>query len=227
MSTNNLLYVVTWGKPALITFHTGAIPMPENTEKTLKIRFRFPGGEEFEAEGTLEFIEKQRNYFLDLIGKQPKKSTSPIPASLRENHAILSATAPAPALPAQPEIKNSTPVQEVFPAKRLWETLLKEEGGEIVLRRKMRLEPQEAALLLLAGARVLLNHAECKALSLSQMLQKSGFTNAGRLDRLLQTEASNGYLQSEGVKRGRVYRLTNAGFARAFVLAEKLAGEFL
>lgn len=198
--------------------------MPEDAEKTLKIRFRFPGGEEFEAEGTLEFIEKQRNYFLDLIGKQPKKSTAPIPAATRIPNPAQAAPFVPQATPVAPE---ATPVQEAFPAKRLWETLLKEDGGEVILRRKMRLEPQEAALLLLAGARVLLNQAECKALSLSQMLQKSGFTSAGRLDRLLQQEANNGYLQSEGVKRGRVYRLTNAGFARAFVLAEKLAGEFL
>lgn len=223
MSINNLLYVITWGKPALITFHTGAIPMPEDAEKTLKIRFRFPGGEEFEAEGTLEFIEKQRNYFLDLIGKQPKKSTAPTPAARIPNTAPAATFVPqaAPVPPAK------TPVQEAFPAKRLWETLLKEEGGEVILRRKMRLAPQEAALLLLAGVRALLNQSECKALTLSQMLQKSGFTNAGRLDRLLQQEANNGYLESEGVKRGRVYRLTNAGFARAFVLAEKLAGELL
>lgn len=226
MSINNLLYVITWGKPALITFDTGAIPMPEDAEKTLKIRFRFPGGEEFEAEGTLEFIEKQRNYFLDLIGKQPKKSTAPAPAAAKiPNIAPAALFTPAPQ--AAPVSPATTPVQEAFPAKRLWETLLKEEGGEVILRRKMRLEPQEAALLLLAGARVLLNQAECKALSLSQMLQKSGFTNAGRLDRLLQQEANNGYVQSEGIKRGRVYRLTNAGFARAFVLAEKLAGELL
>lgn len=226
MSINNLLYVITWGQPTLITFYTGVVPMPEDAPKTLKIRFRFPGGEEFEAEGTLEFIEKQRNYFLDLIGKQPQK-VSAFDTNVREIHTAPKSVEPIPAAPSGPVPPASTPVQEAFPAKRLWETLLKEERGEVILRRKMRLTPQEAALLLLAGARVLLNKVECKALSLSQMLQKSGFTDAGRLDRLLQQEADNGYLQSEGVKRGRVYRLTNAGFARAFVLAEKLAGEFL
>lgn len=189
--------------------------MTEETEKNLKIRLRFSGGEEFEAQGTLEFIERQRNYFLNLIGKQSHRapsSAAPIPE-------------PQPAAPAAPA--GTTAVQEAFPTKRIWEKLFKAEGDEVLLRRKMRLEPQEAALLLLAAARVLLNQPECKALGLSQMLQKSGFTNAGRLDRLLQQEAANGYLESDGVKRGRVYRLTNAGFARAFVLAEKLAGELL
>lgn len=189
--------------------------MAEETEKTLKIRFRFPGGEEFEAQGTLEFIEKQRNYFLGLIGKHPKPTPTPTPPAI--------APAPEKAITQPP----ASPAQEAFPAKRLWEKLFKEEGDEVILRRKMRLEPQEAALLLLAAARVLLSQPECKALALSQMLQKSGFTNAGRLDRLLQQEAANGYLESDGIKRGRVYRLTNAGFARAFVLAEKLAGELL
>lgn len=203
--------------------------MANEDEKTFKIRFRFPAGEEFEAQGTLEFIERQRNYFLDLIGKQKKQSlkneltavattAAARPPSISAESQSLSASIPAP---------ESSPVQEAFPAKRLWEKLFKEEGEYILLRRKMRLEPQEAALLLLAGARVLLNQASCKALALSQMLQKSGFTDAGRLDRLLQQERNNGYIQTEGMKRGRLYRLTNAGFARAFVLAEKLAGELL
>nr|QGT50720.1 hypothetical protein Elusimicrob1349_1900 [uncultured Elusimicrobia bacterium] len=192
--------------------------MAEEAEKTLKIRFRFPGGEEFEAQGTLEFIERQRNYFLDLIGKKQNPQPKSTPTAI---------IAPPPHQ-EQNLIKASTsPVQEAFPARRLWEKLLKEEGDLVLLRRKMRLEPQEAALLLLAGARVLLNQPTCKALSLSQMLQNSGFTNAGRLDRLLQKEANNGYLESAGSKRGRTYQLTNAGFARAFVLAEKLAGEML
>lgn len=193
--------------------------MAEETDKTLKIRFRFPGGEEFEAQGTQAFIEEQRNYFLSLIGKQARHRTPVHPEPAQAQQPL---TPPYP-----PEELPPSPVQDAFPAKRLWEKLFKEEGDKVILRRKMRLEAPEAALLLLAGARVLTNQPACKALSLSQMLQKSGFTNAGRLDRLLQQEADNGYLQSEGMKRGRIYRLTNAGFARAFVLAEKLAGEML
>ena len=55
--------------------------MAGDSEKILKIRFRFPGGEEFEAEGSREFIEQQRNYFLALIGKKMSgPATSAIPA---------------------------------------------------------------------------------------------------------------------------------------------------
>lgn len=205
--------------------------MPEDADKNLKIRFRFPGGEEFEAQGTPEFIEKQRNYFLDLIGKRPTAH----PAVPQKTTDLSFTTAPhSTAKPIDADTtsagfpsQHNSAAQAAFPAKRLWEKLLKEEGGEILLRRKMRLEAQDAALLLLAGARVLLNQPACKALYLSQVLQKSGFSDVGRLDRLLQKEIYNGYLQSDGIKRGRTYSLTNAGFARAFVLAEKLAGELL
>ena len=54
--------------------------MSGDSEKILKIRFRFPGGEEFEAEGSREFIEQQRNYFLALIGKKMSGPASAIPA---------------------------------------------------------------------------------------------------------------------------------------------------
>ena len=41
------------------------------TDKTQKIRFKFANGEEFEAEGSLDFVEKQRDYFLALVKKKP------------------------------------------------------------------------------------------------------------------------------------------------------------
>lgn len=195
--------------------------MAEDAEKTLKIRLRFSGGEEFEAQGTQEFIVQQRNYFLNLIGKQERELENTAQPNMQN-------TAPLVSAPQLPPLETTiSPVQEAFPAKRLWEKLFKEENGLLLLRRKMRLEAHEAALLLLAAARVLLNQSACKALDLAKMLQKSGFTQTGRLDRLMQQDTKNDYLQSEGIKRGRKYRLTNAGFARAFVLAEKLAGELL
>ena len=94
------------------------------------------------------------------------------------------------------------------------------------MRKKMRLNAQEGALLLLAGARVLLKQPACKALNLSRALKKSGF-DEGRLDRLLAADIKNGHITSEGSKHSRTYRLTNEGFARSFVLAEKLGAETL
>ena len=58
MSTKQLLYVISGGKVRWITMLRGRSAM---AEELFRIRFRFPGGEEFEAEGNREFIEQQRN----------------------------------------------------------------------------------------------------------------------------------------------------------------------
>lgn len=256
MSTKQLLYVISGGKVRWITMLRGRSAM---AEELFRIRFRFPGGEEFEAEGNREFIEQQRNYFLALIGKKqnkvnifqeqisspaakrptypltqpqtevpnsvsPRGAVSPgVPTDgsaepFRESFSIL----PAAQRYAQKPLPPNTPAE--FPALRLWERILKEEGEIVLLRKKMRLTAQEAALLLLAGARVLLKKPAFSALDLSRSMKKSGFTE-GRLDRLLQQDIKSGHITSEGSKRSRSYRLTNQGFAKAYVLAEKLGGE--
>lgn len=235
--------------------------MAGDSEKILKIRFRFPGGEEFEAEGSREFIEQQRNYFLALIGKKMSGPASAIPAPRKRTTYPLTGgpkptasqivpasplfrptaihqttpNAPTPLPPLSsvpPALRGETALQADMPLAdipqpvRLWEQLLKEEGDIVVLRRKMRLSAAEAASLLVAGARVLLKKPDYPALHLSQSMRKSGF-DEGRLDRILAPEIRNGHLASTGSKRSRTYRLTNEGFAKAFVLAEKLAKELL
>lgn len=213
-------------------------------DKNFKIRFRFPNGEEFEAEGNRDFIEQQRNYFLALIGKRsPVSVISLEPAAQRSRTLAPAAPKPAdlgaaasapradlslprPDLSLPPAQRGASAESAAFPALRLWERILKEDGEIVVLRKKMRLSPNEGALLLLAGARVLLKQPACSALNLSRALKKSGFDEV-RLDRLLAPDIKNGYITSDGSKRSRMYRLTNEGFARSFVLAEKLGSETL
>ncbi len=220
-------------------------------EESFKIRFRFPGGEEFEAEGNREFIEQQQNYFLKLIGKnnllahanaeivQPRcpNALSSVPKlgnkenishpkdSYGQSLPELSILPPSqrPQQHNEPSVERGEIVNDTgnFPALRLWERLLKEDGDLVFLRKKVHIEASQAALILLAGTRVLLKKPSCLALNLSRSMKKSGFSE-GRLDRLLMPEIKKGLLSSEGNKRGRTYRLTNEGFAKAFVLAEKL-----
>ena len=172
----------------------------------LKIRLRLPNGEEFEAQGPREFIERERNYFLALIGHAAPGATP-----------IVSAQAPL----QMPRPITHTPHTELY----LWEKLLKEDGNVLILRHKAKLPPQDVASLLLAGARVLLKKPAYPALELARSLIACGI-NEGRLDRLLACEVQAGRIVGEGSKRGRTYKLTNEGFARSFVLAEKLLKEF-
>ena len=221
--------------------------MVEENKQNLKIRFRFAGGEEFEAEGSAEFIEEQRQQFLALIGKKAssipankpiKRTTYPLTSPQATQSETLTTpqepfatelALPRPAYSQEPLIATSPRIPAVLADKphntaRAWEILLKEEGDLVILRKKMRLSPQEAALLLVAGARALLQKPQFSALLLAQAMRKSGF-GEGRLDRILAGEMKNGYLISSGSKRSRSYQATNEGFARAFVLAERLAGE--
>lgn len=49
--------------------------MSDNSEHKVKIRFKFRSGEEFEAEGSPDFIEKQRADFLQIIGKDGTRTS--------------------------------------------------------------------------------------------------------------------------------------------------------
>lgn len=220
--------------------------MVEENKQNLKIRFRFAGGEEFEAEGSAEFIEEQRQQFLALIGKKGsavasnkvvKRTTYPlIEGNSPQTEILTNQTSFQPSeaptkqpLPQEYSDFSSNRIPAVLAEKnkntaRAWEIILKEEGELVVLRKKMRLSPSEAALILVAGARALLQKPQFGALLLAQAMRKSGFTE-GRLDRTLAGEIKNGYLISSGSKRSRNYQATNEGFARAFVLVERLAGE--
>ncbi len=195
--------------------------------ENLKIRFRLSNGEEFEAEGPQEFIDSQRTDFLILIGKKnsslklplPQQNTpvSPQPISVAHSSVMTS---------RNPSINGTSPVDSTFSGKHLWQHLLKEVGGLLILRKKARLAADEAALLILAGNKELYNQAQYSAILLSKSLKESGF-ETGRLDRLLENSLKQGYLDCKGSKRSRCYQLTPSGLAKAFVLAEKKVGETL
>ena len=210
--------------------------MIDDKKDVHKIRFKFANGEEFEAEGSLDFVEKQRDYFLSLIKKKPLAQVSTLPAISRQFHAInerperlsmredtsVSGTL-TPTASVFTDIKKPTPSENTsFPGEQLWEQLLTQEGDTLYLRRKFHLPPDEAALILLAGGKELLRKPGCSALWLARALEKSGFS-VGRLDRLLAPALKLNFLLCQGVKRSRLYILTPTGLAHAFVTAEKKA----
>lgn len=230
--------------------------MSDALEQKGKVRFRFRSGEEFEAEGNAAFIEQQRAYFLNLIGKQG--NAAPAPSARRELPVLPAyerqrrqAAAPASELyppqtePASMQMRLSgedeligvartdgyprpiiAPAALPPAAESLWQRLVKTEEGLVLLRRKSRmLTPENAALVLIAAAKTLLKAEEgYSALNLSKSLKRSGY-GEGRLDRTLAGEVKAGALSTVGSKRARAYKISDEGFARAFVLAEKLAEE--
>ena len=186
------------------------------TESVLKMRFRLPNGEEFEAEGTREFIESQRNYFLTLIGQQQPDRLQTV-TNTHQSSAVSIAEQPSRIIDRKP----ASPVLVAHTEQYLWELLLKEEDGLLLLRKKYKTTILEAATLLIAGAQVLLQKETYSALELAKSLRASGI-EGGRLDRILNPEIQSGKLLAQGSKRSRTYKLSNEGFAKAFILAEKL-----
>ena len=224
--------------------------MAENDLNKVKIRLKLRSGEEFEAEGSPDFIEKQRAEFLQLIGKQGKNISgtdwvaTPAPRAYPRKPGLKPAQPqtepnpyPAPGITpsgfaAAEHIRPTPPLPTATNSAEkantaLWEQIIRVDDGLVILRRKSRLLSAEtAALLLIASAKVLLNEQNgYSALSLSKSLAKSGY-GGGRLDRVLTAEMRQGTIQASGSKRSRAYLLSNEGFARAYVLANKIAGEW-
>lgn len=206
--------------------------MPDEKASSQKIRIKFASGEEFEAEGPLDFIETQRDYFLALVRKEPispaqNREDISVSGSLTPHTEAFSGTyrgnaaIPNTATPARPAISSPA---DTFSNTRPWEQLLKHEGDVLFLRRKLRLSTDEAALLILGGNKVLLHQKECRALLLAKAVALSGF-KIPRLDRQLTSAIKLGYILCIGSKRSRAYSLTPAGFAHAFMLAQKKAAE--
>jgi len=187
-------------------------------ENKTKIRIRFAGGEEFEAEGSQNFVEQQRNYFLSLLGKT---APAQMPPAQPQNPAPLAANF-YPKAPETGTAAGQSAVPTISPT-RVWERIIREDGTRVYLRQKFKITIQEAIFLLLAGARALLKKPAYSALELSKSIQESGLTLPKRLDRLLAGELESGILISQGAKRSRTYKLSDQGFAKAFALAEKLS----
>lgn len=213
--------------------------MENNSGKSVRVRLKLSTGEEFEAEGDRHFIAQEKDDFLKLLGRKssaprPQRQAEETPAPLfREEQTPLPPTdnyiTPAYLRKKTAELPPQTPPEtaKIYPLE-IWERVCKTEGSLVLIRRKSRhLTPQSAALLVLAAAKVLLKQSEYSALSLVKSLKFGGYMEEGeRVDRLLHNDIKEGIITAGGYKRGRAYSTSAEGFARAFVLAEKIVKEF-
>lgn len=198
--------------------------------ENLKLRFKLKTGEEFEAQGDLEFISTQKEAFLNLV-KTPKQQNAAnttyqpqIPAQQEINLLKPAYLRRQGTLSEQEENKQSIKT----PSGEVWDKVAYSDGDNIIIRRKSKLiKPQIAALIILGSAKVLTAQDTLSALELAKSLKLSGYLKAGqRLDRLIEGEIKEGFLSYEGSKRNRLYRISAAGQAKAYTWAEKLLQEY-
>lgn len=200
-------------------------------KENLKLRFRLKTGEEFEAQGDLDFISAQKEAFLNLL-KNPRGLSSII-NTYKQDELIQEQPQRFLNKPAylrqQSSWTNSIQKNPLkTPSGEVWDKVAYGDGENIIIRRKSKLiKPQIAALIVLGAAKVLAEKETLSALELAKSLKLSGYLKEGqRLDRLLEKEIKEGLISYEGSKRTRLYRVSTAGQAKAYNWAEKLLQEF-
>ena len=162
-------------------------------EKAHRIRLKLPNGAEMEAEGSAEFVYRERQEFLSALRSAP----------------VDGAGAGIPAVPGAPQIA--------------WEAITELRGKNIQLRAKLRGDKTEkdACLVLLACSQKLLSQPKPTATQLAKWLRSSGYPIL-RMDRALQTAVTQGEILSSGSRRARRYELTAPGRLKAYILANQL-----
>ncbi|WP_424244302.1 hypothetical protein Dip510_001510 [Elusimicrobium posterum] len=149
-----------------------------------------------------------------------------LPPSLRPAQKNENTAQPEPLNTAVNTPPSPTPLDEsTIMARMVWENICHADGDLIIIRRKHKLlTPSYAALVIIAAAKILLRESTYSAINLAKSMKLSAYMGGegDRLDRIITKELKDGSITFEGSKRSRMYRISDEGFARAFVLAEKI-----
>lgn len=157
-----------------------------------RIRLKLPGGAELEAEGSPEFVERERKEFLQGWRQAPAMGPEDPQTPLGQPHISWEAVT---------EIRG-----------RNIQLRAKLGGGR---------SEKDACLVLLAASHKLLNLPKPTATQLAKWLRSSGYPIL-RMDRALQDGVTQGELLSSGSRRARRYELTAPGRLKAYILANQL-----
>ncbi len=152
------------------------------------------GEHEFEAEGPVEIVQADFAAFKELVAALPAKATE----------------APAPQVATPPDQQSLIPLDKI----------MKVEGRRVSLTARSE-TVDEAALLILLGQKDLRTNQEVTGAELMDGLRVSGYA-IDRVDRVMDKLAAEGQVVTMGVHRGRRYRLTNKGLAKAQDIAREI-----
>ncbi len=158
-----------------------------------KIRIRLANGAELEAEGSAEFVDRERKEFLRHQG-----------------------------MPGTVDDGTYAPTHAGNVPHIAWEAITELKGRDIQLRAKLRDKSEkDACLMLLAASHKLLSQPKPTAAQLAKWLRRSGYP-VQRMDRALQNALERGEILSSGSRRARRYELTPPGRLKAYILANQL-----
>ena len=163
------------------------------------------GEHEFEAEGSPEHVREQFQMWQELV-KLASAAATPRNA---ESNGKSSDTA------TDEKPKNTIDVDtELVKIFRV--------DGRCVSLTARPTTAQDAVLMLLYGQKSLRSNDSVTGAELHGGLGDTGGFAVGRLDRIMDKLAADGDVMSFGERRGKKYRLTNTGVAKARALAKDL-----
>jgi hypothetical protein len=156
------------------------------------------GEHEFEAEGPEEAVTRQFEAWKELIAAAPRQKDV------------------TPAMNGKQEENQEG-------ASLALDKILRSEGRVVSLT-ALPTNEQEAALLVLLGQRHYRTNESVTGSEVMDGMQLSGY-RLGRVDRMLDGLASDGFVIRTGQHRGTRYRLSNTGLARAQAIAREVIGK--
>jgi len=189
-----------------------------------KLRIKLEQGE-FEAEGSQDYVEQQRDIFLDKIETLGSKQAGGATGSEdHKNNKDVTAGDGEPPAPESGNGKPPVPTTLSLPISVEDMGKIVHLNGDLVTLTAMPTgeDPEvDALLLLLLGHKVLRGVDLAQAEDLLGGMKQSGFSKVERLDRIT-PRVNSSWLSSVGSRRGKKYRLLNPGISRAKELATQL-----
>ena len=173
------------------------------TPYRLKIKV---GPHEFEAEGSPEDVREQFQAFKEMIAVMPAVA-APLPQTA----------------PAQDQSRTETPTDKpaVPPADLVLSKIMKVDGRIVSLTIRPK-SLEDGILLILLGQSLLRENDSVTGSEIMEGLEITGGLAVGRIDRVMEQIGKDGDVIVTGQNRGKRYRMTNAGVAKARQLASDL-----
>jgi hypothetical protein len=178
--------------------------VPDQTRLKIKV-----GEHEFEASGDPEDVKEQYRMFVELVGTMARTPPSQ-PQTLSSNDT--------------PEVDSSTPAPST-PANDLVLTKIMKQEGRLV---SLTVRPKsliDAIMLLMLGHKVIRSSEYTTGAELIDGLKTTGGITFSRIDKIMEKISDDGDIIVTGERRGKKYRMTNAGMTKARQIAQDLLAQ--